>query len=269
MGARSSNTDRNGHRNNSENVRLDGHLSYFYNSSLNSGGVSPNAGGGVPFSATGGTKDTSSRSGYTLHKFTDTGNGTFVLDGVPSAPFTTVECLIVAGGGAGGCHTGAGGGGGGGVLYWNALPISNGTIPVSVGAGGEGGSPSTTTQGLQGGDSVVVANPGATTYTASGGGGGCGGIQASVPPANAGGSSGGASAPGGPTGLNPNPAKSATQSPVGSFTGYGNDGGRGYHTGGAKIDGGGGGGDGGDNWTGQPGPDGGQGIIIFAYPGTY
>ena len=87
MGARSSNTDRNGHRNNSENARLDGHLSYFYNSSLNSGGVSPNSaggGGGVPFSATGGTKDTSTRSGYTLHKFTSTGSASLVLENVPS-----------------------------------------------------------------------------------------------------------------------------------------------------------------------------------------
>ena len=43
MGARSSNTDRNGHRSQSQNRLLDGHVANFFNSNLNAGAIGPNA----------------------------------------------------------------------------------------------------------------------------------------------------------------------------------------------------------------------------------
>ena len=73
MGARSSNTDRNGHRRNSENVLLNGHNAYFYNSSLNSGTATPNVLPQTPITATGGTKATPG-DGYIYHLFTSNGN---------------------------------------------------------------------------------------------------------------------------------------------------------------------------------------------------
>ena len=42
MGARSSNTHRGGSRNNSQNRLLNGHLSSFYNSNLNTANIGPN-----------------------------------------------------------------------------------------------------------------------------------------------------------------------------------------------------------------------------------
>ena len=65
-------------------------------------------GGGVFTTATGGTI---SRSGsYKIHAFNSSTN--FVVSQVGTAPYNTVEYLIVAGGGAGGI----GGGGAGGKL---------------------------------------------------------------------------------------------------------------------------------------------------------
>jgi hypothetical protein len=70
---------------------------------------------------------------------TFTTNGNFIVpDGV-----TSVTVFTVAGGGGGGWHNdngGGGGGGGGGVVYSPTYTVSPGAvIPVTVGAGGQGG----------------------------------------------------------------------------------------------------------------------------------
>ena len=103
----------------------------------------------MSFSATGGTK--SIDGDYTVHVFT--ADGTLECTGEIEA-----EVLVVAGGGSGS----RGGGGAGG--YLTGTETLTGTMPVTVGAGGE--SPSSTHDGYNGGDSVFG------TRTAKGGGGG-------------------------------------------------------------------------------------------------
>ena len=51
-----------------------------------------------PLRATGGTKDTTSRSGFAVHTFT--GDGTLVVE---AGDTSTAEYIVVAGGGNGGC----------------------------------------------------------------------------------------------------------------------------------------------------------------------
>ena len=234
MGARSSNTNRVGSRSQSLNRLHDGHLSYWYNSELNAGTIGPNQEN--LFEASGGTTDGSSRPGWTLHKFTSTGPDTFVVSNKGDGT-KTAEIMLVAGGGGGGGSTGSGAGGGGGVLYWNAIPLSTtGTYNVNVGAGGEG----TPTWGGEGGDTTY--NDGGSTYTAIGGGGGGAGQDDNNPTTMNGGSGGGGSVN---TSGTVGPIGEGTQAPSGSFTGYGNDGGYGWHQGGQFINGGGGGGAGG------------------------
>tara|TARA_B100000131_G_scaffold143423_1_gene139509 strand:+ start:730 stop:1872 length:1143 start_codon:yes stop_codon:yes gene_type:complete len=242
MGARSSNTDRNGHRNNSQNRLLDGHAAYFYNSDLNAGTIGPNQGPSA-FETTGGTVDTSSRSGWTLHKFMDPGPNAFTVNNAEKHAPGLCEVLIVGGGGAAGVHVGAGGGGGGSVLFWNSFPISDGNYPVTVGAAGEGTGPSAppTNAGFggKGGDSTVT--DGGTTYTAYGGGGGAYGNSDSIPSTMDGGNGGGSSR-GGTPGANSDYGE-GSQPPQGSFTkSGGNDGGFGFNYGGSFLNGGGGGG---------------------------
>ena len=70
--------------------------------------------------ATGGTKNTSGRSGFAVHTFT--GSGNFVM----STGQGTVEYVIYAGGAGGGGHAGGGGGGAGGVRS-GTLSVSPGT----------------------------------------------------------------------------------------------------------------------------------------------
>ena len=88
-----------------------------------------------PFSATGGSKDTTSRSGFAVHTFT--GDDTFVVTGTPS---DSVEFLVIGGGGGGGGGAAGGGGGGaGGFRSGSSLSVSPGTYPITVGGGGNGG----------------------------------------------------------------------------------------------------------------------------------
>jgi hypothetical protein len=87
-------------------------------------------------SATGGSQDTTSRSGYIVHTFTSPGTFT-VLNGD-----VDVEYLVVAGGGGGGkmnypVGRGAGGGGAGGYRT-GSLPVTPGDYPVTIGGGGGG-----------------------------------------------------------------------------------------------------------------------------------
>jgi hypothetical protein len=119
--------------------------------------------------------------GYRIHTFYE--SGTFqVLSGS-----VDVEVLVVAGGGGGGGDgpgegaTCAGGGGGGGLLYDDAYSAT-GSIPVTVGEGGEGGAKGDRYGwGDDGEDSVFG------TMTAIGGGAGGGYIK----PGKPGGSGGG------------------------------------------------------------------------------
>ena len=116
-----------------------------------------------PFEATGGTKNTSSRSGYAVHTFT--GPGTFEVSGSPKAGG---EYLIVGGGGGGGKGglggTGfeVGGGGAGGHRSFSGQTLTPGSYAVVVGSGGPGGGTG------DGGNSSVFGE------TAAGGGGGAG-----------------------------------------------------------------------------------------------
>ena len=122
------------------------------------------------FSATGGTKDTTSRSQYAVHTFTSP--GTLVV----SAGTVTGEYLVIAGGGGGAGSSGGGGGGGGagGHRTSTSLPLEPGTYTITVGGGGAGGTnphPAPTGYGANGSDSSI-ANPNITTITSTGGGGG-------------------------------------------------------------------------------------------------
>ena len=162
---------------------------------------------------------------------TFTASGTFN----PVAP--NAEVLIIGGGGGGGPNRGAGGGAGG-VLYTTnyTLPGS----PVTVTIGGAGGGGGTGSQNFPG------SNGGATVFDGiSANGGGFGSGHHGNGTGGPGGSGGGAGIPG------PGVAGTATQTPVGVFTGYGNDGGPGGDPGG---------GGGGAGTTASPRSTGGAGI---------
>ena len=142
--------------------------------------------------ATGGTMTTCGNC--TLHTFT--GPGTFCVQNVsPVAATNQVSYLVVGGGGAGGGSHGGGGGGGGfredssPVAPYTGSPLvgagdvsipAAGAYPITVGAGGAGGSGPTSA----GGDSVF------STITSAGGGVG-GSYGPTMGPQNNGGSGGG------------------------------------------------------------------------------
>ena len=140
----------------------------------------------TPFSATGGTKDTSSRPGFAIHTFT--GSGAFT---VSSGSNAGIEYMVIGGGGGGGGGGhGSGGGGAGGFLVGAPGPIgpaaggptgSNagvqswgpGTYTVTIGAGIAGSRPGAITTSPQrtGGNSSIV-HPAPISIIANGGGGG-------------------------------------------------------------------------------------------------
>lgn len=92
--------------------------------------VRRSGGGSIYTTATGGTI---SRSGsYKIHAFNSSTN--FVVSQVGTAPYNTVEYLIVAGGGAGGL----GGAGAGGLLTATGSAITVQTYSIIVGSGGTG-----------------------------------------------------------------------------------------------------------------------------------
>ena len=100
------------------------------------------------FSASGGTEDESSRSGYKTHTFTSP--GTFSMSGS-----TDVEYLIIGGGGGGGSDRG--GGGGAGLLRFGTYPaLSPGNYPIVIGSGGSRGNNSQGSRGSQGGSSSAL-----------------------------------------------------------------------------------------------------------------
>ena len=85
-----------------------------------------------PFSASGGNVNgLEPGNGYAYHTFTSP--GTLVIEGDPG----TVELFLIGGGGASGGGAG-GGGGAGAVFYQTSVPVSRGSYPIVVGAGGVG-----------------------------------------------------------------------------------------------------------------------------------
>jgi hypothetical protein len=185
--------------------------------------------------ATGGTITTSGNC--KIHTFT--GPGTFTVCSVSVTPTNNVVSYMVAAGGGGGGWDRAGGGGAGGfrenkspVTPYTASPLNGATpitvtatgFPITVGAGGAGGTDGPQKQGVSGSNSIF------STITSAGGGGG-----GSAPgPANGapGGSGGGTSGPSTSPGSGNTPPVSPPQ---------GNDGGTAPAPGGNDHGGGGGG----------------------------
>ena len=129
-----------------------------------------------PFSATGGTLDSSSRTGYNVHTFTSPGSL------VVTSGTNTAEYLVIAGG-AGGGAGGGGGGGAGGYLTGSTLSISPGTYTIQVGGGGASPAPlSPADQPGGAGTPSFITNPDISSITSVGGGGGGKGS----PPGNSG-----------------------------------------------------------------------------------
>ncbi len=116
---------------------------------------------------TGGTVDSSSVSGATIHTFTS--GGTFTC---PTA--RNIELLLIAGGGGGGggggWGSGGGGGGAGGLIYKSVYSVTTSGISVTVGSGGAGGSYSSGS--LAGGTNGTNSTFGSLTSIGGGGGGG-------------------------------------------------------------------------------------------------
>jgi len=182
---------------------------------------------GNPFIvATGGTITTCGN--YKIHTFTSPGTFTVCSTAV-CASDNNVDYLVIAGGGGGGWDR-AGGGGAGGYresvpspAAWTASPLANpgGALPVSVqgypitvGAGGTGGSfPNPIAgKGLDGSNSVF------STITSAGGGGG-GAAPGGAGPGRSGGSGGGASGPGSAGAGNTPPVSPAQGTNGGAVTG--------------------------------------------------
>ena len=132
------------------------------------------------FSATGGTKDTNSRSGWAVHTFTSP--GTFTVQG----PDKSGEYLVV-GGGAGGGNGSGGGGGAGGFRLNTSYTLTPGSYAVVVGGGGAGGGtpgwPQSAVPGSNGTDSEFG------TIISAGGGGGGGYFSSGISGASGGGAS--------------------------------------------------------------------------------
>jgi len=182
-----------------------------------------------------------------------TTSGTF---SVPS-PVTSVDVLVVAGGGSGGQQHG-GGGGAGGLIYFPGYPVTpGGTVSVTVGNGGQGGTGSVPAPNATGQDSVFG------TLTAKGGGGGSYGPDNPLGGRGGGqgGSGGGAGYQQGQSGTGIQP----TQPGNSGAYGFGNNGGPG--TAGPNTAGGGGGGAGAVGGSSNPrgGNFGGCGGIGKAY----
>ena len=168
-------------------VYVDSTKGWLYSRESNVGDLEKN----IRVAATGGTVATS--GDFKIHTFT--GDGCFVVS-AGAGPVAVVDYLVIAGGGAGSGSGGggiAGGGGAGGyreshstpvsgsytaspLATPTAIPVSTGTYPVTVGAGGTSAAPSCAS--TKGSNSVF------STITSAGGG-------TSSPAGNAGGSGSG------------------------------------------------------------------------------
>jgi len=174
--------------------------------------VTPKGPGPSPITATGGViSDYTTPPGSIFRAHVFTSSGTFdITDGKEN-----IEYLVVAGGGGGGTHYGGGGGAGGlrtnlsghplagGALEVSATggPGSDGSYPVTVGAGGNGAATGPNGGGPAGGPGN---NSVFDTITSHGGGGGSYGGNTvpipSVPRAGGSGGGGGGEGPGVPVG---------------------------------------------------------------------
>ena len=125
------------------------------------------------FQMTGGNEFTT--GGYKYHVFN--GIGPLVVS-APGASAVNAAIMLVGGGGGGGSYPGSGraggGGGGGGVIHYNDISrLKSGSYTVTIGAGGLGNKPSSSTMGQRGNDTYItdIAST-SELYRAYGGGGG-------------------------------------------------------------------------------------------------
>ena len=228
---------------------------------------------GYSFQATGGTKSTTSRSGYAVHTFTAPGTFTVLSNTV-----TGGEYLIVAGGGGGGkgslpgVGNEVGAGGAGGHRSFSGQTFTPGSYTVVVGSGGPGSG-----TGGDGGTSSVFGN--SSTGGGSGAGHNYGGTNG-----RPGGSGGGGAHPhtsgGSGTGGQGNPGGNGGQSTGGGGGGAGGGGSTGQYQTAAGGNGGSGtsnsitgssvsragGGGGGNGKYITPGGNGGSGLVILRIP---
>ena len=203
---------------------------------------------------------------------TFTSSGTF---SVPSGVTFINEVLVVAGGGGSGANH-AGGGGAGGLVFMPDYPVTaGGTIAVTVGCGGAGGSASDDLDsGDNGQDSVFGASPSpglhpsSSVLTAKGGGGGGTGQSGNATVGLAGGSGGGASGIGTASPTSGGPSIQPTQPGNSGAYGFGNAGGDGVRPSPYNNFSGGGGGAGAAGEQGAQGGDGGIGKAYTIADGT-
>lgn len=173
-------------------------------------------------------------NGFVYHTFTTSGS-LDVSGGIPGQPGSiTCDILVVAGGGGGGTGYYGGGGGGGGVIFYPNYTI-NGSVAITVGAGGA--------NSAKGADSTVSGPDPLIAI-----GGGYGGPRGAG--AGPGGSGGGTGMP-----VSPDIATNGVQTTDSTIPensrlyGYGNPGGPNAY----------GAGGGGATQPGEPGPEGGGG----------
>tara|TARA_B100001093_G_scaffold519506_1_gene608853 strand:- start:1413 stop:3029 length:1617 start_codon:yes stop_codon:yes gene_type:complete len=199
-----------------------------------------------------------------------TSSGTFA---VPSG-VAVADVLVVAGGGGSGANH-AGGGGAGGLVFFPCTPITpGGTIAITVGCGGAGGSASDDLDsGDNGQDSVFGASPSpglgqGGVLTAKGGGGGGTGQSGNATVGLDGGSGGGAAGIGNASPTAGGSAIQTTQPGNSGAYGFGNAGGSGVRPNPQNNYSGGGGGAGAAGETGGQGGDGGIGKAYTIADGT-
>tara|TARA_B100001250_G_scaffold69640_1_gene55932 strand:+ start:252 stop:1331 length:1080 start_codon:yes stop_codon:yes gene_type:complete len=170
MGARSSNTNRDGSRSQSQNRLLNGHVANFFNSALNAGTIGPNQYAGIE--ASGGNAEFE-LNGYKYHLFRDPGTFTVTNAGSGSG---SAEIVMIGGGGSGGYFYGDGGGAGG-ALQAPQFPLSTDHPYTCVVGEGGAGPPTSSNPGNVGEASEFYPTPagpgeGANCMFARGGGGG-------------------------------------------------------------------------------------------------
>ena len=146
---------------------------------------------------------------HNIHVFTSP--GTFTVNYVfPTA--NTVEYVVVAGGGGGGRTINGGGGGAGGFRTGTGFPVTATSYPITIGAGGAGGTSPLSEPGKKGNDSIF------STITSTGGGYGSGISSPTAENGGPGGSGGGSRGVGGAGGVGNTPPVSPPQGNSGGST---------------------------------------------------
>ena len=216
----------------------------------------------APISLSGGTitAGITPGDGYTYFAFISSGDLTV------TGGSGTVDFLVIGGGGGAGAgdpgNNASAGSGAGGVARGLNVPISAGTIPITVGQGGAGCPAPRSSQASNGGDSKFGA-PGEPWYAlAHGGGYGSSQSSGGDYPGGTGGSGGGGATPGGG---GPGPAEQPGTNPSPLITDFGFAGGSGGVSPGGWGGGGGAGSVGGDYSSGEGG-NGGNGAPFTEFP---